>query len=177
MGQSSSSARASKSGSSALSTSSPLSSTTLATTSLTSASPARSWTPYSPKWSELMFVMTATSRALRREPASQDAAARGFEDGGLDARVAQDRARTHGAGIVAALDLLALDEQAIRAVVAVAPAVRANTGGQQSHGGRLAVGACDDRRRHIAQLRPRHLARPPAAHRPATFGRRRPSPA
>ena len=88
---------------------------------------------------------------VRREPATQDAAARCLEHRGLHARVAQDRARAHRPGIIAARNRLAADEKTIRAVEAVAPPARPQTRGDEPHGGRLAVGARHERGRNIVQ--------------------------
>ena len=89
-----------------------------------------------------------------REPAPQDSAARGFEDGGLDARIAQHAPRAGGPRVVAGAERLSRDEDAVRAAIAGGPPGRLRTGGEQPHDGRLAIGAGDERRRNAVQRAP-----------------------
>ena len=93
-------------------------------------------------------------RLADREPAAQDAAARGLEHRRLHAPVAQHRARANRPRVVPGGDQRAVEEQTVGAVVAGAPAVRASAGGDQPHGRGLAVRAGDDGGRHVMQRRP-----------------------
>src|SRR5690606_41007773 len=79
--------------------------------------------------------------ALHAQAAAQQAAARGLQDRGLCLAVAQQAAGAARAGPVALVEQGAVQVQAVGAAVGGAPAVGHGDGGEQAHGGGLAVGA------------------------------------
>ncbi len=92
--------------------------------------------------------------ALDGEATTQDSAARGFEDCGLGARIAQYRTRTGRAGIVAARNRLAVDEYAIGAAESRARAMQfAHRRGEARRRG-LAIRPGNERDGNRVQRRP-----------------------
>ena len=133
--------------------------------------------PYSPKWSALTLVTIATSARCTRQAATQQAAARGFEHGRLaPARRAAPRARRPGRNSRRPRAALAVDEHAVGAAVAGAPAVRAQHRREQAHGRGLAVGTGDQRDRDRRAAPPSRPSATRATHRAATLRAPSPSP-
>ena len=81
---------------------------------------------------------------------AQQAAARGFQHGGIHVGVRQHIARAARAGAIAGVDLAAIDVHAVGVGHAHAQALRFQQMGRQAHGGGLAVGAGDGDHRHAA---------------------------
>ena len=107
-------------GSSALSTSTPSGASARATVSLTCGQVVE---VVDAVFAEMVRADVGDHRGARvadRDAAAQQAAARGFQDRRLDARLAQHGARADRAGVVAAVDALAADEHAVGAAVAAA---------------------------------------------------------
>ena len=94
---------------------------------------------------------------LQRQSAPQQATARGFEHGGVDIAPAQHGARADRAGIIAAVQAVPFDEQAIGAAVAHASANGTLHRGDQAHRGGFAIGAGDHSGGHAAQSVPVRL--------------------
>ncbi len=91
---------------------------------------------------------------MDRQAAAQDAAPRGFQHRRLHPCVAQYLARAGGPGIITALDLLAGDEYAVRAVESGLKSRGVEHGRQQPHRGGLAIGAGDQHGWNIVQAGP-----------------------
>ncbi|PNS09040.1 hypothetical protein Lysil_0669 [Lysobacter silvestris] len=96
---------------------------------------------------------------VRHQSAPQQTAACAFQHRRLYQRLAQHRARTDRAGIVAGLDAFAIDEQSIGAAVTAAQSVRAQHRREQAHACGFAVRSGHHRLRHAVQLRPRQRIR------------------
>jgi hypothetical protein len=96
-------------------------------------------------------------RAICCETAAQDAAPGRLEDGCIHARVAEHEASSCRTRVIARRHRLAVDEDAVRAIEAVTPAMSACAGSDESHRGGLAVRSGDGGDRDGVQRRPRHL--------------------